>query len=270
MVYQQEPYTILWAVTSSGALRSFTFNKEQEVLGWARQPVAGLYLGEAAVVESIQTILSPDGDRDDLWMIVKRTVNGTTKRYVEYMTPEYEQEDDAIEDMLYLDAGATYDGSPTDTVTGLGYLEGQTVGILADGATHPDRVVSGGAIVLQREASVIQVGLKYRSLIKTNRIEAGATVGTSQGKLKRIHRLIIRFLNTLGGKAGPDEDNLDTLNFRRSDDPMDAAPPIQSGDFTVTFPDGYNKEGYITIVQDDPMPMTVVSLMPELVTQERL
>lgn len=269
MVYQQEPYTLLWCTTSDGGLLSFTFNKEQEVMGWARQPIAGTFGSGGAVVESIQTILSPTGDRDDLWMIVKRTINGTTKRFVEYMTEEYEQEDDAIEDMLYLDCGATYDGVLTDTISGLSYLEGQTVGILADGATHPDRQVTDGTITLQRPARVVQVGLKYRSKIQTNRIEAGGAIGTAQGKLKRIHRVVVRFLNTMCGKAGPDEDHLDPVYFRRTDDPMDSAPPIQSGDFTISWPEGYTKEGYIMIVQDDPMPMTVVSLMPELVTQER-
>lgn len=270
MVYQQEPYTLLWATTSEGGLRSFTYNKEQEVLGWARQPIAGSFGTGDAVVESIQTILSTDGSRDDLWLIVKRTINGSTKRYVEYMTEEYEQEDDEVEDMLYLDCGATYDGSPATTISGLSYLEGQTVSVLADGAVHPDRTVSGGSITLQRAASVVQVGLRYRSLIKTNRIEAGATIGTAQGKMKRIHRVIIRFLNTLGGKAGPTDTQLDTILFRRASDPMDAAPPIQSGDFAISWPNGYDTEGYITVVQDDPLPMTVVSLMPELATNERV
>jgi hypothetical protein len=267
MVYQQEPYTLLWAVRADGLLVCFTFNKEQDVLGWSRHPIGGAFGSGSAVVEAVQVIPSVDGDRDELWMIVKRTVDGNTVRYVEYLTAEYQDGDDAA-DCLYLDGGLTYDGAAADTITGLDHLEGQTLGVLADGAAHPDVVVATGSVTLQREASVVQLGLKCPAMITTNRIEAGARLGTAQGKTKRLHRVIIRFLNTLGGKAGPNENNLETILFRRGSDLMDSAPPVQSGDFKLDWPSGYETDGYVTIRQDQPFPMTVVSIMPELVTYE--
>ena len=41
-------------------------------------------------------------------------------------------------------------------ISGLAHLEGQTVSILADGATHPTKVVSSGAISLNRAAKKVK------------------------------------------------------------------------------------------------------------------
>jgi hypothetical protein len=191
-----------------------------------------------------------------------------TKRYVEYLEREYREGDDQ-QNCYYVDCGATYDGAPADHISGLDWLEGQTVQILADGAAHPDRVVTSGAVTLQREASVVHVGLPYDSVLQTNRIEAGAGDGTAQGKTKRVNKVVIRFLNTLGALAGPDEANLDEIEFRSGSDPMDEAPPLFTGDKLVEWPDGYNFDGYVMVQQRQPLPMTVVAIMPQLHTFDR-
>ena len=262
LAWHKEPYVVLWCVRGDGVLLGFTFNKEQEVLGWHPHPMTN------GIVESVCCIPSPDKTRDDLWMVVRRTINGVTKRYVEYLEREYREGDDQ-KDCYYVDSGATYDGAPADHISGLDWLEGQTVQILADGAAHPDRVVTSGAVTLQREASVVHVGLPYDSVLQTNRIEAGAGDGTAQGKTKRVNKVVIRFLNTLGALAGPDEANLDEIEFRSGSDPMDEAPPLFTGDKLVEWPDGYNFDGYVMVQQRQPLPMTVVAIMPQLHTFDR-
>lgn len=201
-------------------------------------------------------------------MIVKRTINGQTKRYVEYMEQEY-HDGHAQAWAYYVDAGATYNGSPTTTISGLSWLEGCTVQILADGAAHPDRVVTGGQITLQRSASYVNIGLGYESTLQTNRIEAGAADGTAQGKMKRINKAVIRFYNTLGAQAGPDADNLDEIQFRKGSDPMDQPPPIFSGDKLIEWPGGYDFDGYLMVKQIQPLPMTIVAIMPQVTTFDR-
>jgi hypothetical protein len=74
--YAQEPDSVVAFVRADGQLVTLTRNADQEVIGWARQVTDGL-------VESVCSI--PYLDKDQLWMIVKRTVNGATKRYVEVM-----------------------------------------------------------------------------------------------------------------------------------------------------------------------------------------
>jgi hypothetical protein len=71
-------------------------------------------------------------------------------------------------DAFFLDCGATYtSGSPVSTLSGLTWLEGQTVSILADGAVRPQQVVTGGAITLDDPASKIQVGLPIEADLET-------------------------------------------------------------------------------------------------------
>jgi hypothetical protein len=267
MAWQKAPHSIVWCARDDGALRGFTFNKEQYESppygGWHRHPIGG-----DGIVESVVCVPSPDNDRIDLWMIVQRTIDGGTKRYVERMVAEWET-GDAQEDAFYVDSGLTYDGAATTTITGLDHLEGETVDVLADGGTHPQRVVFGGSITLQQSASVVHVGLPCPAKLATLRPEAGAADGTAQGKIKRIHRLIMRLLDTLGGRAGPTEDLTDTLQFRTASDPLGSPPPIFTGDKELNpFPGQYDREGRIWYINDQPLPATIVALMPQMNTQD--
>lgn len=263
MAYQQEPHSVVWCVRADGVLLGFTYNKEQDVLGWHKHIIGG-----SGIVECVDTIPNPDKDQDDLWMIVKRTINGTTKRYIEFLEKDYSQED-VIADAFFVDSGLTYSGSAVTSISGLGHLEGKTVAVLANGAAHPDCVVSSGSITLARSATKVQVGLACPASIITQRINAGGADGTSQGKTKRITKVVLRFLRTLGAQAGFNTDNLDEIQFRSGSDPMDAPPPVFSGDKLLEWNGGYDFEGYISISQPQPLPMTIVAIMPQVVTQDR-
>jgi hypothetical protein len=262
IAFTQEPDPVVWAVRADGNLLGFTWNNEQDVRGWHRHPIGG-----SGVVESVAVMPAAEGDRSELWLVVKRTINGSTKRYVEYMERPW-RVGDAQADSFYLDSGLTYDGAAATVITNLGHLEGQVVDVLSDGAPHPQRTVSGGSITLLRAASVVQVGLpcpcKYRSM----RLEVGAADGTSQGKTKRIHKGVLRFLNTGGGNYGSDETNMDPLQLRSSSDAMSAPVPLFSGDKVVSWPEGYNTDAYMMFVNDQPTAVTLLVLMPQVVTQD--
>jgi len=263
IAYQQEPHSILWSVRTDGVLLGFTYNREQDVLGWHKHPIGG-----NGIVESIECIPNPAGTQDDLWMIVRRTINGQTKRYIEYMEVDF-TEDSVLTDAFFVDSGLSYSGAATTTLSGLAHLEGQTVQVLVNGAAHPDRVVTSGAISLQVAATTAAVGLGYESTLQTMRIEAGAADGTAQGKTKRINKMVLRFLATVGAVAGPDDNTLDRIQFRSGSDPMDQAVPLFSGDKLMEWAAGYDFDGYIVIKQNQPLPMTVIAIMPQLHTQDR-
>lgn len=262
IAFSLEPNPVVWAIRADGLLIGYTWNAEQEVRGWHRHPVGG-----SGVVESIAVMPAAEGDSSELWLVVRRTINGVTRRYVEYMNRAW-REGDTPASAFYVDSGLTYDGASTSTISGLGHLEGQTVDVLIDGAAHPQRVVTAGSISLQRAASVVQVGLpcpcKYRSM----RLEGGSRDGTSQGKTKRIHKGVLRFLNTGGGSYGSSDTNLDDLQFRQAIDPMNAPVPLFSGDKVVPWPEGYNSDAYMMFVNDQPTPAILVGLMPQMVVND--
>jgi hypothetical protein len=257
LAYQQEPYSIVWVVRSDGMLLALTYDRSQEVVGWHRHPTDGM-------VESVTVI--PGVDEDEVWISVKRTINGDTKRYVEYLK-SFDWGLDQ-EDCFFVDCGLTYDGVPATTITGLSHLEGRSVAILADGATHPLRTVSSGSITLAAAASVVHVGLNYTAILKTMRIDAGSAMGTAQGKKKRIHEIRARIYKTLGGKIGGSLTKLENLYFRSSGDSMDVPLPLFTGDKVITNPQGWNTEGQVVIVQADPLPITVLAVMAEVSTSD--
>jgi len=265
--YQQEPYSIVWFVRNDGQLVGLTYERDQDVLGWHRHIVGGSFGSGDAVVESVAVIPTPSGDADEVWLIVKRTIDNATVRYIEYITPRFEGSDTT--DAFFVDCGLTYDGSPATVISGLDHLEGETLSVLADGASHPNVVVDTGSITLTRSASVVHLGLPYESDIQTLRIEAGAQDGTAQGKTKRIHRVTVRLFKTLGLQFGPDATGLDVLPFRTSADAMGNPPALYTGDKTVNWNDGYDTEGVMYFRQDQPLPFTLLGIFPALVTQDR-
>ena len=252
MVWQQEPELILWFVRGDGDLVGLTYDRANNSIGWHEHPMGG-----SGVVESITSI--PSGAEDQVYLSVKRTIDGSTVRHICYLKPIFFGT--SVEDAFFVDSGLTYDGSATTTVSGLNHLEGEEVSILADGSAHADKTVSGGSITLDRSASVVHIGYSYNSLIETLRLEAGADDGSAQGKIKRIHGVTARFLDTVGAELGPDTSNLDRIPFRDSSMAMDEAVPMFTGDKEITFPSGYENDARVVIRQTQPLPMTVLAIM---------
>ena len=155
------------------------------------------------------------------------------------------------------------------TISGLTHLEGQVVSILSEGATHPVKTVASGAITLDRSTTRAQVGLAYNSDIETLRPDDGAKDGTAQGKLSRIHRVIVRLFQSLGGAVGPDVDNLDNIVFREGGDAMDTAVPLYTGDVEVEWDGGYSSDNHVFYRQDKPLPTTIQAFMSQMNTQDR-
>jgi hypothetical protein len=262
MAYQQEPDSVVWLVRADGVLAGMTYERSQDVVGWHRHLIGGA----DAKVESVAVIPNTTGSRDDLWAVIQRTVNGVSVRYIEFMTPGMPEVSVNTIPATYLDSMLTYEGGGVTSVFGLEHLEGQTVSVLANGAAHPDRVVSSGSITLNGSYEVVHAGLPYTSTLQTMRIEAGAKDGTAQGKKKRISRITYRLYDTLGLKHGPSADRLDIIPFRSSADDMNEPPALFTGDKEIEFPRNWDTDGYIFLVQDQPLPFTVLAIMPELNT----
>ena len=335
MAYQEEPLAIIWCVRGDGQLIALTYQREQEVVAWHRHIIGGSFGTGNAVCESVAVIPTDDSEYE-LYMIVKRTINGATTRYVEYLhTFNFDQTDNTSfnyldsqlglsksQTTLTADINATattvpvasvsglsssgkikiggeiisYAGISTlnltgctrgqnittatshtsgDTVkevvniiAGLDHLEGQTVSILVDGATHPTKVVASNSITLDRFGTDVKIGLQYTSILKTMRIDAGSQDGTSQGKTKRIYEVTARLFETVGVEVGPDLDNMERVPFRTSADPMDQGIPPFTGDKEVEFRGNYDTDGFMMVRQTQPLPLTLLSLYPRLVTND--
>ena len=266
MAYQQEPNQIIWLVRGDGELIGFTYQREQQVTAWHRHIFGGAFGSGKAVCESVAVIPTDDTEYE-VYVIIKRTINGATKRYIEVLnTFDFTETDNTT--FNFLDSQLDYNGSATTTISGLSHLEGQTVSILADGATHADKVVSSGSITLDRSATKVKVGLSYTSLLQTMRIDAGARDGTSQSKTKRIYEITIRLFESVGVEVGPDLNNLERIPFRSSANAMNQGITPFTGDKEVEFRGNYETDGFVFVRQTQPLPLTILSLYPRLITND--
>ncbi len=221
--------------------------------------------------ESVVTIAGNDGvgqvqnseDRDEVWTMVKRTINSETKRYVEFFEGYYDNLIHDQEDAYYSDSIITYDGVLTDTITGLSHLEGETVKVWGDGSILPDVVVSNGQITLATAVKVAQIGLAYKHRLKTLKIEGGNPEGTAMGKKKRINSITFVLHNSHTLSFGPNDDNLFETDFRLVSDPMDAGAPLFTGEQFRSFDGGLTSDARIIVESDDPAPFTLLAMIPE-------
>ncbi len=268
MAYASEPHNIAWAVRNDGVLAALTINGADAVTGWHRHIIGGAFSTGNAVVESVASIPNPAGDADEVWLVVKRTINGSTRRFIEYFAPFMEDDDD-IADAYFVDAGLTYSGSATSTLSGLMPWEGQTLSVLTDGAAHPDVVVSSGKITLNGEYSKIHIGYGYNSDGALLRLDAGSADGTSIGKLQRIPNVVFKLLRSVGLKVGKTLDDLDTVIFRTSADDTDTAVPPFTGDKVVEVNGDYDTDTYVAWRQDQPLPSTILVIAPQLKTEDK-
>jgi hypothetical protein len=267
MEWQQEPDNILWCVREDGQIAALTYQRSENVVSWHRHILGGSFGSGNAVVESIASI-SGDLNEDELWVIVKRTVDGSTVRYIECFS-DFDFDETEATDFKFLDSHLTYSGSATTTLSGLSHLEGQTVSILADGSVHANKVVTSGSVSLDREVTKACVGLSYDSVLQTMRIEGGAAEGTSQGKTKRISKVVLRLFETVGVKVGPSLSNLEVVPFRTTSSNLSApVDTLIEGDKEIEFDDDYNSDGYIFIKQDQPLPASILAIYPTLVTND--
>jgi len=261
--YQQEPDSVVWATRTDGTLLGMTYRREEDVVAWHKHVIGGSFDGGQAVVESIATLPTDTGE-DKLYMIVKRTINSQTKRYIEKMKPF--DFGGVTTTAHFVDSGLSYSGGSTSSLSGLYHLAGETLNVLANGASHPDKAVSNGGISLDFAATTAAVGYGYTSALQTLRVESGSVDGTSQGKPKRIHAITLRLFETVGIEVGNSATELDRIPFRDSSMAMDQAIPLFTGDKEIEFQGGFDEDDRIYVQQSQALPMTVLAFYPRMNT----
>ncbi len=259
--YMLSPETTLWVILTDGTLLGMTYMREQDIVSWHRHPIGGSSGSGGALVESVVVI--PDDPHDLTWLVVCRTINGSSKRFVEFIEDRFDI-GDKQELAFFVDAGLSKTGAASTTVSGLSHLEGETVKVLVDGATHPDQTVSGGSITLDDPASDVQVGLGYTSKIETLPIFPERAPIDPRGKFKGTFKALLEFHQTLGGVIGNDEDELQPITFRLPVDPMDSPPPLFTGTIEEAFTSGQDRVLSMIYQQTDPLPATLLAFIFEL------
>jgi hypothetical protein len=149
-----------------------------------------------------------------------------------------------------------------NSISGLSWLEGKTVSILADGAVHPQRVVTSGTVNLEVAANIVTVGLPYQSDLQTLPL-ALQIDGFGQGRYKNINKAWLRVFQSSGIFVGPDANNLVEAKQRTSE-PYGTPPALKSDEILVMLTPTWAASGQVYIRQLDPLPLTIVGLTLEV------
>lgn len=261
LAWDRDPNRIIWALLADGGLAGMTYRRDQGLAAWHRHPMTNGF------VEDIATMWAPDGKSTQLWLIVRRVIDGQVKRYIEVMQPVFNGtgKTDAA-DSWQLDCALRYEGAPATEISGLDHLEGQTVSILADGTVQPPQEVTGGKIILVRPFSKVLVGLPFTPYARSLGLDVDTAAGAMTGKKKRFSHISVRALNTVGGEAGvPDE--LDLLS-PSAGLTMDDAPKLWSGVKEVTPLGGWEDIAQIVLRQPQPLPFCIQVITPEFEVED--
>lgn len=250
MALAKAPQQIIWMVSTSGKLLGLTYVPEHNVGAWHQHDTDGTF--ESCCVVS-------EGNEDVLYVVVNRTIGGLVKRYVERMASrQFVNQADAF----FVDSGLTYDGAAVSSVSGLTHLEGKTVSILADGAVHPQRVVTSGAIALDVAASKIHVGLPIAADLQTLPLSF-ETEAYGQGRVKNVNQVWLRVFRSSGIFVGPNANELVEAK-QRTTEVYGAPPALKSEEVNVMITPTWADSGSVYVRQSDPLPLTVVSMTLEV------
>ena len=338
MALSKSPIPIVWQVSSSGKLLGLTYVPEQQIGAWHKHDTDGAFESVACVSE---------GNDDVTYCIIKRTINGASKRYVERMGTRLFA---TQRDNFFVDAGATYNGTNTNTgqnvtisggtnytkgesvtitanynlfnappsvddvgdaivlvdgtnyyrcnivsttsqtvatvkldrdlpanlrntaittyevarnvISGLTFLEGKTINILADGAVHPQKVVSSGSITLDRASSIVHLGLPIEADLQTLPL-ALQVEAFGQGRVKNLNHVWLRVLESSGIFAGPSADKLVEAK-QRTTEPYGSPPDLKTQDIKIMLTPQWQDNGQLFVRQTDPLPLTIVGLTLEV------
>lgn len=354
---------VLWIVRDDGVLVGMTYNDKENKSGFHEHELGGtdtkvLWAG----------IMPREEDQEQLWLVVERTIDGVTRRYVEFLedlavfpqrhnfrtanTTEtadtarflnalYEKQKQAI----HADSASVYDGSTigsdasatltpaagattldatgvtftasaavftsamvgrqlwkkydedgngggraeitaynsttevectilkafdntnamaagdwfltATSVSGLEYLEGETVRVVRDGALASDAVVNNGSITTETPGSVIIVGLPYTGFFKSVNLDVGGVTGSALSKFRNVYKVVLSLLNTAGLQVGSKLYDLEKLLFSSFNNIANRPTPLATENKEIPISDNSNREKHVYAVQDVPFPCTI-------------
>lgn len=251
MTYQQTPNSIVWCTRDDGVLLGLTYLKEQDVYAWHQHSTAhGKFINVCAI---------SGPQEDELYCVVEREGN----YYVERMVAR--EASTEPEDQYFVDSGITVSGNTkTNEVTGLDHLEGLEVAILADGNVQPLQTVTDGKITLKRAYSKIHVGLPIHAEMQTLPLEFNAEDGTFMSRKKRVSALMAMFKDSRGGLYGIGDGPKNEFKWR-STEKWGEPIALFTGKKKMPVPQAnWNETVMVTISQEDPLPLTILSLVPQI------
>lgn len=264
LAFQTDPDPVLWFPLENGELGGYTHQPSQDVRGMHRHRLGGGFAGsEWAIVESAVVTPGQNG-ADDVWLFVKRSLGGVTKRTIEIMTAPFEY--GGLDDAFQVDCGLTYLGAAVNAISGLDHLDGESVDVLAGGKVYKGLPVAAGQVTLPggAVASKWQVGLGYRCEANTLELDVGGRDGSIVGRRKKIAKVMLSLLET--DMSGLEVQSSLRGRWEKVRMPSIVAPDGRASLFTgnveVPIDDSWEGQGRVKIRHVNPTPCTIRAFTP--------
>lgn len=199
LAVQRQPDTRIHCVRSDGKVAILVFDRLEKVTCWVLYETDGLV--EDAVV-------LPGTVEDEVYYCVKRTINGSTKRYLEKWALESEAKNLALS--VITDCTYVWTGALSTTITGLSYLEGKVVTVWANTKDLGTYTVTGGQITISEAATTAYVGLAYTARFKSAKLALGIATGQPLTQRQRLDHvgLVLQDTHYQGLQFGQDFDHM--------------------------------------------------------------
>ena len=248
-VYAPEPVPIIWAVRDDGTLLGLTYDLAENITGWFRVTTQGWF-------ESIAAIKHPTANATQVWCVVRRSINGAFKRYVEYFEIFLPEEPHTGQTGCFLDCATIVTlEAATDILDGLGYLEGESIEITANGGSLGRFTVEDGAVTLEEElpaGTVVVAGLPYTDEAMPLPPDL-PQAGTIRTRKKRVQQANVLLHETVGLRIDGKP-----LGDIQSGAVSGQGPVVFSGWKQMTTY-GYNQDGQVRFSVNGPYPATILA-----------
>jgi len=244
----RNPLSMVFFVRDDGKLLSLTYEPQQQVWAWAEHETQGKFLSVAAIPEADQTVLYALVERNGFRMIERLLLRQPIE----------------LNDHCLLDSSYQYTGLEVDTLTGLDWLEGQTVSVFADGGDKPDVVVTGGEIKLSRKFTNVWIGLNYEGEVGSLPLYAQYA---NPVKPKIASQVYLRVLGTQNISVGVNQDTPTPMPITehkpRSLERYGQPLSLISGIVQIPVASPYSRDLQITVKHDKPLPMKLLAMEVE-------
>ena len=225
----------VYCVNGDGSVSVLNTLRSQKITAWVNWTTNGTFEDVCVVGEEV-------------YFIVKRSVNGGDVRYVE-----------KLDESLKLDCALTAtSGSPTASWSGLGHLEAEEIQLFGDDFVIADKTVASGAITTDTTHSDIEAGMEFFAVIKTMPVDGIFYGEPLTAKRKRLVNVYLRVTDTR---------NILVNGYRPPLIPFTDAfseTPILVDDWVKVDLGGYDRYGQVTITQDEPTEFTIYGLVLEV------
>lgn len=265
--WQRDPNRILWMWFEDGTMASFTFMPAQQIGAFCRHPRKNLF------VEDMACIPSTSSGTDQVYIIARRTINGETKRYVELMADYFRPLNAAAPTAAgawFLDSALRVTGVNMTSITQLAHLEGQEVGVFADGVMQARKTVEGGTIALDRPSQDVLVGLPIRCYVRDLPRNFNTAAGSTTGDIKTIHKALVHLKDSGSGRIrvydpdrlpSEDEDLWENV-FETGGSGYAPNFPLKTVRKPVDADGSMREEAQLEFECDDALPSTILALSP--------